>query len=166
MMKIISSDLLGPKRFSFQMKDYRWVKLLWTGCECQFGLIVLRLLSYSNWSRIHNHLVRKRILNHLTNLVKWQSVCLQTNWLWVRIPLLPLKRQISYLLRARSSLTFRQIYSVDSETGTWHNNTNSESFKSLLILNLPKLIVLSVLIKLQITVELNNVFFNFCFTKS
>ena len=49
-------------------------------------------LSDSNGIRTHDHLVRKRKLNHL----------------WVRIPLLSLKLQIWSLLRARSSLTFRQ----------------------------------------------------------
>ena len=48
---------------------------------------------------------------HLTiqaSLAKWLSVCLQTKWSQVRIPLLSLKIQIWRLLRARSSLTFRQ----------------------------------------------------------
>ena len=34
------------------------------------------------------------------------SVRLRTKWLWVRYPLQSLKRQISLLFRARSSLTF------------------------------------------------------------
>ena len=42
------------------------------------------------------------------SLAKWLSVCLQTKWLWVRISLLQLKRQIR-LLQARSSLIFKQI---------------------------------------------------------
>ena len=48
-------------------------------------------LSGSNGIRIHNHLVRKRTLNHLAKLAlrpKWLNVCLRTKWLWVRIPLL------------------------------------------------------------------------------
>ena len=49
----------------------------------------------------YNHLVR----NQFGQMV---SVCLRTKWLWVRISLLSLKRQIWRLLRARSSLTFRQ----------------------------------------------------------
>ena len=47
-------------------------------------------------------------LNHLINLAKWLSVHLRTKRLWVRITLLSLKLQIWRLLRARSSLTFRQ----------------------------------------------------------
>ena len=39
---------------------------------------------------------------------KWLSVCLRTKWLWVRIMSLSLKFQIWRLLRARSSLAFRQ----------------------------------------------------------
>ena len=42
-------------------------------------------LSDSNAIRTHNHLVRKRTLNHLA---KCLSVCLRTKWLWVRIALL------------------------------------------------------------------------------
>ena len=42
------------------------------------------------------------------SLAKWLSVCLRTKWLWVRITLLSLKLQIWRLLRARSSLIFRQ----------------------------------------------------------
>ena len=48
-------------------------------------------LSDNNGIRTHNHLVRKRIHNHLgkhASLSKWLSVCLRTKWLWVRIPLL------------------------------------------------------------------------------
>ena len=44
----------------------------------------------------------------LTSLAKWLSVRLQNKWLWVRITLLSFKLQIYCLLRARSSLTFRQ----------------------------------------------------------
>ena len=39
---------------------------------------------------------------------KWLSVRLRTKWLWVWISLLSLKSQIWLLLRARSSLTFRE----------------------------------------------------------
>ena len=66
----------------------------------------------NNGIRTHNHLVRKRTLNHsakLASLAKWLSVRLQTKWLWVRIPLQSLKLQIWRLFRARSSLTFRQL---------------------------------------------------------
>ena len=44
----------------------------------------------------------------VASLAKWLSVRLRTKWLWVRIPLLSLKLQIWRLLRAWSSLTFRQ----------------------------------------------------------
>ena len=60
----------------------------------------------------HNHLVPKRTLNHLAkwlaSLTKWLSVRLRTKWLRIQIALLSLKLQIWCLLRARSSLTFRQ----------------------------------------------------------
>ena len=51
-------------------------------------------LSDSNGIRTHSHLVRKYTLNHLAklaSLAKWLSVRLRTKWLWVRIPLLPLR---------------------------------------------------------------------------
>ena len=41
------------------------------------------------------------------------SVHLRTKWLRVRDPLQSLKIQISQLFRAKSSLTFRQLESVD-----------------------------------------------------
>ena len=44
----------------------------------------------------------------MPSLGKWFRVRLRTKWVWVRIPLLSLKLQIWCLLRARSSLTFRQ----------------------------------------------------------
>ena len=65
-----------------------------------------------NETRTHNHLVRKQTPNHLAkmaNLAKWLSFRLRTKWLWVLVPLQSLKLQISRLLRARSSLTFKQL---------------------------------------------------------
>ena len=50
--------------------------------------------------------VKEIILN---SLAKWLSVPLQTKWFWVRVQLQSPKLQISRLLRARSSLTFRQL---------------------------------------------------------
>ena len=90
-------------------------------------------LSDCNAIRTHYHLVRKQTFNHLAKLAKWLScvvstyqlnhlaplakslsVHLQTKWLWVRVLLQPLKLQILCLFQARSSLTFRQLQSVDS----------------------------------------------------
>ena len=71
-----------------------------------------KTISDCNWTRTHNHLVRKRTLNHLAklaSLVKWLNVRLRTKWVWFRVQLQSLKLQISRLLRARSSLTFRQL---------------------------------------------------------
>ena len=50
--------------------------------------------SESNDIRTHNHLFRKRTLNHLAqlaSLAKWLSVRLRTKWFWVRISLLSVK---------------------------------------------------------------------------
>ena len=70
-----------------------------------------RNLSDSNSTRTQNHLVRKRTFNHLAI---WLSVRLRTKWFWIWVRLQSLNLQISHLLRARSSLTVRQLKSVDS----------------------------------------------------
>ena len=75
-----------------------------------------------NWTRTHNHLFHKRALNHLAKLAKWLS-CIVSTYLYgafgcIRVsPLYSclnvkalLKLQISRLLRARSFLTFRQLW--------------------------------------------------------
>ena len=59
----------------------------------------------------------KTTFNHLAkldSLAKWWSVCLQTKWLWVRIPLKSLKLQISRLYRAWSSCKFKQLQCLHS----------------------------------------------------
>ena len=45
----------------------------------------------------------------LASLSKWLSVRFRTKWFWVRFQLQSLKLQTLYLLRARGSLTFRQL---------------------------------------------------------
>ena len=59
-----------------------------------------------NWTRNQNNLVRKRTLNHLAKLL---SVRVRTKWFWFQVQLQSLKLQISRLLQARSSLTFRKL---------------------------------------------------------
>ena len=44
-----------------------------------------------------------------TSLAKWLSVRLRSRWLWILVPLKSLKLKISRLLRARTSLKFRQL---------------------------------------------------------
>ena len=71
-------------------------------------------------------------LNHLISLAKWLSVRLRTKWFWVRVQLQSLKLQIWHLLRARSSLTFRQLWSVDSLWNacvTWQEHTVRNAVK-------------------------------------
>ena len=53
-------------------------------------------------------------INTQSILVKFLSVRWWTKWLWVRVPLLSLKRQISHLFQAKNVLTFRQLLNVDS----------------------------------------------------
>ena len=45
----------------------------------------------------------------VASLAKWLSVRLRNKWFWVRVQLQSLDLHISRLLRARSSLTFRQL---------------------------------------------------------
>ena len=59
-------------------------------------------------------------------MAEWLIVCLWTKWLWVQVQLQSLKLQISCLLQAKSSLTFRQLQSVDSLWNTymtWQEHT-------------------------------------------
>ena len=98
-----------------------------------------RSLSDCNWTRTQNHLARKRTLNHLAklaSLAKLLSVRLQTNsGSGFLVQLQSLKLQISRLLPARISLTFRQHithytsthYRIHSETRTWYDK-NIQSF--------------------------------------
>ena len=76
------------------------------------------MLNYHQRFELHRMLwVRKpekQLFSYLDSLAKWLSVRLQTKWLWVRVPFQSLKLQISHLFRARSSLKFRQLQSVDS----------------------------------------------------
>ena len=83
------------------MRKHRTVEYFFNDCD---------------WTRIHNHLVCKCTLNHLTNyltqplnhltqpfnylasLAKWLSVRLRIKCLWVRVQLQLLKLQISPLL--------------------------------------------------------------------
>ena len=46
----------------------------------------------------------------LASWAKWLIVRLRTKWLWVWVQLYSFKLQILHLFRARSSLTFRQLY--------------------------------------------------------
>ena len=98
-------------RFHFMLFFYIWFANLILEVPISKKVSGKRVLSDSKVIRTHNHLPRKRTLNHLAklaSLAKWLSVRLLTKWLWVRITLLSLKLQIWGMLRARSSLTFRQ----------------------------------------------------------
>ena len=64
--------------------------------------------TWNNGIRTQDYLVRKRTLSHLASLANWLSVYLQSNRLWVRIPLFQPKLQIWDMFWARSSLTFKQ----------------------------------------------------------
>ena len=91
--------------------------------DCPENLLWMRwVFGDCNWTQTHNHLV---------SLAKWLSVRLWTKWLWVQVQLQSLKLQILHLFKARSSLTFRKIWSVDSLQNaymTWQVHTVSECF--------------------------------------
>ena len=77
-----------------------------------FSRKINKSINDCNWTRTQNHVVRKQTLNHLAKLVR-----VQLQWL---------NLQILRLLRARSSLTFRQLQSVDSLWNayvTWQEHT-------------------------------------------
>ena len=100
-----------------------WSNKLFSIEDSKAGLTLIclsdRKIYGSNGIQSHIHLVRKWTLNQLASLAKWLSVCLWTKWLCVQIPLLSLKLHISRLFRVRSSLTFRQLWSVDSLWNTY-----------------------------------------------
>ena len=62
------------------------------------------VLSDCNGTRTHNHLIRKRTLNHLAKLAKWLIVRLRIKWLWVRVPLQSPKKigTIEYVAKYQS----------------------------------------------------------------
>ena len=65
-------------------------------------------------------------INHLASLTKWFSVRIRAKWFWIRFQLQSFKLQISLLLPATSSLTFRKLKSVDSLWSTyvtWQEHT-------------------------------------------
>ena len=88
--------------------QHEWKKLILISTRVKTLSTPLYLLD-CNWTRTQNHLVCKRTLNHLAKLAKWLSVRLRTKWFWVQVQLHSLKLQYSRLLRARSSMTFRQL---------------------------------------------------------
>ena len=111
-------------RFFSYHRSKENVKCFFFVCSSVHGLLVKKWLAMKNLSdydriRTHNYLIGKQTLNQLAKLAKWLSVRLPTKWLWVWIPLQSLKLQILRLLRERSSLTFRQLQSVDS---LWNMN--------------------------------------------
>ena len=65
-------------------------------------------------SNVQYRFVLTTNFNQLAILVKWLSGTLRNKWLWVPVRLQSLKRQILRHFWARSSLTFRKLYCVDS----------------------------------------------------
>ena len=89
---------------SQEIRKYRWNKIKswnWLGISLLAWNSIL-LLPDCNGTQTHNQ------------LAKWLSVRLRTKWLWFWVPSQSLKLQISRLFLTRSSVTFRQLLSVDS----------------------------------------------------
>ena len=85
-------------------------------------MIILLFDSYDHDYTYHTNWIQCSDYVTIFRLIIWLSVRLWTKWLWVRVQLQSLKLQISRLLRARISLTFRQIWVwIHSETGAWHD---------------------------------------------
>ena len=89
-----------PKPF---WESYIWNLWSWSLSQCSIApfSILLVLRSFNHKKLLET--ISMRLTNH------WLSVRLQTKWWWVRVQLQSLKLQISRQLRARGSLTFRQL---------------------------------------------------------
>ena len=98
-----------------------YLSTLWVGdrFEGQFKTIAARLRQ-----KVESR--KDKWLQLDSSLAKWLSVRLRTKWFWVRVQLQSPNLQISRLLRARSSFTFTQLWSVDSLWNayvTWQEHT-------------------------------------------
>ena len=99
----------------FLIEDYEYAAL-------RKGLFIAPFAKRFNTTTLGNPYLKVLSVVEFGNLpklkqnpsAKWLNVRLPTKWLWVRIPLLSFKSQISRLFRARRSLTFRKPQSVDS----------------------------------------------------
>ena len=90
-------------------------------------------LSDCNWTRNHNHLVRKRKLNllvKLASLVKWLSVPLRTKWLWVRVQLQSLNR-FRNKKKAISIKCQHRIFQLLSKTLKANQTLSERTYSSL-----------------------------------
>ena len=106
---------------------WRWQFLhskIWSSRTTQSGNLNEHTVSQTTYvKRMHRtdkYSQHSSIINHLD---KWLMVRLRTKWLSVRVSLQSLRLQISHLLWARSSLTFRQLKSVNSllKAYVWHD---------------------------------------------
>ena len=86
------------------LKDFFRMKVCLVSEVPTTGFHLLTKLSDITWLQLDSNPQPLK-----ASLAKWLSVRLWTKWLWVRVQLQSLKLQISRLLRAKSSLTFRQL---------------------------------------------------------
>ena len=99
-------------------KTYEWTYLLQTSNKGLLQLHTGTLQTVWNKIKVFLYMINAQRLFDTINtqsiLVKFLSVRWRTKWLWVRVPLLSLKLQISHLFQAKNVLTFRQLLNVDS----------------------------------------------------
>ena len=97
-------------------------------------------LTDCNGNQIYNDLAHKGTLAHLAKLAlfyfiflsflnlfldKWLSVCLQTKWLWVQVPLVSVKFQISWFVITRDNFTLNAYVAWQSDTQSVVSFTSS-----------------------------------------
>ena len=96
--------------------DYKSSVIHKGNCSCRSSYIGETKCNVEVRRNEHNNLTKFQ--NHQNtfeaSLAKWVSVSLRTKWFWVRVQLQSLKLQMSRLLGARNSLTFRELQSVYS----------------------------------------------------
>ena len=97
----IPSCLCESRKVPRATEDGFVSKAVKTSCLISFIWYTLESLGRNpNWLQFNKQF-------SLVSLAKWLSVLSWTKWLWVRVQLQSLKLQISRLIWARSSLTFR-----------------------------------------------------------
>ena len=106
----MNSNIMGTAFFPLGGQRDRTRKKMYI-----FDYELLRHWRDWNWTRKQNHLILTQRLNHLAKLsgrlaiLRVQVFEYSFRWFWVRVQLQSLHLQISRLLRARSSLTFKQL---------------------------------------------------------
>ena len=77
---------------------------------------------------MHSNALHRQVLtaqlNHLASLAKWLSVCLQTRWFWVSVPLQSLKRHTLWAVSTKSvrlHILGNEVKSLQNASHYLHN---------------------------------------------